>query len=273
MYLAEAGKASALCVETLPEGGTCMDLELKGRVAVVTGCSVGIGREVAKWFAAEGVQTVITARRADLLAGLQGEIEKAGGPPPLAVTADHRDRNSTARIRDEALKKFGRVDILVNNAGGSQPLGTDSPDDVWDGAIEIGFTSIRKLTEAFLPGMRERKFGRVLNIGGSNEPPGINAMSTTKAAVQAWSKGLSRIVGKDGITVNCIVPGTIHSEQIDERLYPTPEIQAQFSKQIPVGYFGDPGDMAFLILCLCSPKARYITGQRIFVDGGTRRSI
>jgi len=250
-----------------------LDLELQGRVAVVTGCSVGIGREVAKAFAAEGVQTAIVARRSDLLTTLQDEIERAGGPRPLAIAVDLTKRGSTDRIRDEVLQRFGHADILINNAGGSQPLPADATDEQWEKALEIGFTHIRKLTQDFLPSMQSRKWGRIVQIGGSNEPTNINAMGTTKAALQAWSKGLSRMVGKDGITINSIIPGTVHSEQIDQRLYPTAEIQAETSKQIPVGYFGDPSDMAWLILFLCSPKARYITGQRIWVDGGMRRSI
>jgi 3-oxoacyl-[acyl-carrier protein] reductase len=121
--------------------------------------------------------------------------------------------------------------------------------------------------------MQARRWGRIISIGGSNEPRGLDGMGPTKAAVQAWSKGLSRLVGPYGITVNSIVPLTVHSEQIDQRVYPTPEIQAEFAKQIPAGYFGDPSDVAYLILCLCSPKARYISGERIFVDGGQRRAI
>jgi 3-oxoacyl-[acyl-carrier protein] reductase len=249
-----------------------MDLELRGRTAIVTGCSVGIGREIARVLAAEGVTTLIVARRGDLLTTLQDEIERAGAIRPHALAVDLADRAAPARVRDEAHGRLGRVDILVNNAGGSRPTAVDAGDPVWDESFAINFTAVRKLTQALLPGMIERRWGRVINVTGSSEPGGTNAAGPAKAAVHAWAKGLSRDVGRHGITVNCIAPGRIHSEQIDQRLHPTPESQAEFARQIPLGYFGDPSDMANLVAFLCSPKARYITGERLHVDGGLRRS-
>jgi 3-oxoacyl-[acyl-carrier protein] reductase len=230
-----------------------MDLELRGRTAVVTGCSVGIGREIARVLAAEGVPALVIARRGDLLKILQD--------------------GAAARVRDEALARLGHVDILVNNAGGSRPTAMDAPDGVWDESFAINFTAVRTLTQALLPGMIERRWGRIINVTGTSEPAGTNAAGPAKAAVHAWAKGLSRDVGRHGITVNCLAPGRIHSEQIDQRLHPTPENQEQFARQIPVGYFGDPSDMAYLVAFLCSPRARYITGERIHVDGGLRRAI
>lgn len=102
----------------------------------------------------------------------------------------------------------------------------------------------------------------------------FNAANAAKAGVHAWAKGLSRAVGKDGITINSLQPGRIHSEQIDNRLHPTREDQERFAiENIPLGYFGEPEDMAYLAAYLCSPKARYITGQRIYVDGGLHHAI
>jgi 3-oxoacyl-[acyl-carrier protein] reductase len=249
-----------------------MDLELRGRTAVVTGCSVGIGREIARVLASEGVALLVVARRGELLKTLQDEIEAQRWPRPHALAIDLSDRGSAGRVRDEAIARLGRVDILVNNAGGSRPTAVDAADTVWDESFAINFTAVRKLTQALLPGMIERRWGRVINITGTSEPAGTNAAGPAKAAVHAWAKGLSRDVGRHGITVNCLAPGRIHSEQIDKRLHPTPENQAEFSKQIPVGYFGDPSDMANLVAFLCSPKARYISGERIHVDGGLRRA-
>jgi 3-oxoacyl-[acyl-carrier protein] reductase len=251
-----------------------MDLELRGRIAVITGCSVGIGRDVAKVLAAEGAHTVVVARRAHLLATLQDEIEAAGGPRPLALPIDLSDRSSPERIRDAVLEAHGRADILVNNAGGSRPIAWDAPDAAWDESFAINFTAVRKTTQALLPGMIERRWGRVICITGSAEPSGINAAVAAKAGVHVWAKGLSRQLGPHGITVNCIAPGRIHSEQIDERLHPTPESRAEYARlNIPLGYFGDPADMAWLVAFLCSPRARYITGERIHVDGGMHRSV
>jgi 3-oxoacyl-[acyl-carrier protein] reductase len=250
-----------------------MDLELEGRTAVVTGCSVGIGREIAKVLAGESVQTVIVARRAALLATLQDEIERAGGPRPLALALDLHARDATQRIRDAALEAYDRVDILVNNAGGSRPISWDAPDDVWDESFSVNFTAVRRLTQALLPGMIERRWGRILCVTGSAEPSAVNAASSAKAGVHAWAKGLSRVIGPHGITINSLAPGRIHSEQIDTRLHPTPESQAEFARGIPLGYFGDPSDVAFLAAFLCSPRARYITGERIHVDGGLHRGV
>jgi 3-oxoacyl-[acyl-carrier protein] reductase len=248
-----------------------MDLELRGRTAVVTGCSVGIGREIARVLAAEGVATLVTARRGELLKSLQDEIEATAGVRPFALAIDLADRAATARVRDEAVTRLGHVDILVNNAGGSRPTTVDASDNVWDESFAINFTAVRKLTQALLPGMIERRWGRIINITGSSEPASTNAAGPAKAAVTAWAKGLSRDVGRHGITVNCLAPGRIHSEQIDQKLHPTPESREQFARQIPLGYFGDPADMAHLVAFLASPRARYITGQRIHVDGGLHR--
>jgi 3-oxoacyl-[acyl-carrier protein] reductase len=250
-----------------------MDLELKGKIAVVTGASVGLGREIAKVLAAEGAQTVVTARRASLLATLQTEITAAGGARPLAVPLDLYTGEAPARLRDAALAEFGRVDILVNNAGGSRPIAWDAPDAAWDESFSLNFTAVRRTTQALLPGMIERRWGRVLCVTGSAEPSTVNAAVAAKAGVHAWAKGLSREIGRHGVTINCLAPGRIHSEQIDTRLHPTPESQAKFARNIPLGYFGDPCDVAFLVAFLCSPRARYITGERIHVDGGLHRSV
>jgi 3-oxoacyl-[acyl-carrier protein] reductase len=250
-----------------------MDLELKDKIAVVTGTSVGLGREIARVLSAEGARTVIVARRAHLLATLQDEIERAGGARPVALPLDLHTPEAPARIRDAALAAYGRVDILVNNAGGSRPIPWDSPDPAWDESFSINFTAVRRTTQALLPGMIDRRWGRILCVTGSAEPSGVNAAVAAKAGVHAWAKGLSREIGRHGITINCLSPGRVHSEQIDQRLHPTPESRAEFAKNIPLGYFGDPSDVAFLAAFLCSPKARYITGERIHVDGGLHRAV
>ena len=250
-----------------------MDLELSGKIGVVTGTSVGLGREIARVLAAEGARTVVVARRANLLATLQDEIERAGGARPLALPLDLHTPDAPERIRDAALSAYGRVDILINNAGGSRPIPWDSPDAAWDESFSINFTAVRRTTQALLPSMIERRWGRVLCVTGSAEPSGVNAAVAAKAGVHAWAKGLSREIGRHGITINCLSPGRVHSEQIDQRLHPTPESQAEFARNIPLGYFGDPSDVAFLAAFLCSPKARYITGERIHVDGGLHRAV
>lgn len=251
-----------------------MNLELDGKIAVVTGASIGIGREIAKVLAAEGAQTIVVARRSELLKSFQEEVVKAGGKRPAAISADLYDRAMPARIRDQVLQQFGRADILINSAGGSRKLPVDATDEDWDEAFAVNFTAVRKMTHAFLESMRQKKWGRIINITGSMEPRSFNAANAAKAGVHAWAKGLSREIAKDGITINSLQPGRIHSEQIDKRLHPTPEDQERFAKAyIPIGFFGDPEDMACITAFLCSPRARYITGQRIYVDGGLQYAI
>jgi 3-oxoacyl-[acyl-carrier protein] reductase len=246
-----------------------MDLELKSRTAVVTGVSIGIGRAIAKGLAAEGVRVVGVARRKELMDTLVEEVKATGGTI-IPVVQDLVAEGAAARLAATAVSELGHVDILVNNAGGSRPLPVDAPDSAWDEALTLNFTSYRKVAHALLPQMMARKWGRIINITGKSEPEGLNAAFAAKAAVHAWAKGLSREIGKHGITVNCIPPGRIMSEQI-RRNYP-PDYREKFAEEeIPVGYWGEPEDLAVLAIFLASPKARYISGTVIPVDGGLRR--
>jgi len=251
-----------------------MDLQLNEKVAVVTGASAGIGRGIARILAREGAQTVIVARREPLLEQLGEEIRDAGGRPPLVVPVDLCKHDGPQRVASEVLAKLGHADILVNNAGGSRPLPIDASDELWDEALSVNFTAVRKMAQALLPAMLARRWGRIINITGSLEPRAVNGANVAKGGVHIWAKGLACEIAKQGITVNCIGPGRIHSEQIDERMHPTPEDQSAYAEaNIPMGYFGNPEDIAYLVAFLCSDKARYITGQRLYVDGGMHRAI
>jgi 3-oxoacyl-[acyl-carrier protein] reductase len=247
-----------------------MDLDLKSKTAVVTGASIGIGRAIAKALAIEGVRVVAVARRNDLLEKLAREVLAEGGAPVIPVVQDITREDAASKLAAAALAAVGHVGILVNNAGGSRPLPVDAPDSDWDEAIALNFTSYRKVAHALLPQMIERRWGRIINITGKSEPEGLNAAFAAKAAVHAWAKGLSREIGTHGITVNCIPPGRIMSEQI-RRNYPE-DYRKQFAEEeIPVGFWGEPEDLAALAVFLASPKARYITGAVIPVDSGLRR--
>ena len=249
-----------------------MDLGITGRVAVVTGASIGLGHAIARAMAAEGVHVVAVARRGDLLADLVSTITQAGGPRALAIEADVTARDTPSRVREQALEAFGQVDILVNNAGGSRPTTWDAPDEVWEESMTLNFHAGRRLAQALVPDMRAAGWGRIVNVTGSSEPRDVNAASPAKAAVHAWAKGLSRMVAAGGITVNCIPPGRIDSEQVRERLHPTPESrEAYIAEHVPAGRFGTPEELAALAVFLASEPARYITGQLVHVDGGTRR--
>jgi len=243
-----------------------MDLELAGRTALVTGASAGIGRGIAKALAAEGVRLAVTARRRDRLEALAREA----GAQMTVIEADFMAEGAPQKIAEAALKGLGGVDILINNAGGSRPFKLEASEQQWEEAMTLNFTRQRQLAHALLGQMIERRWGRVVNITGKSEPEGVNGAFAAKAAMHAWAKGLSREVGKHGITVNCIPPGRIHSEQI-LRNY-TPEYrQWQAEHEIPVGRYGEPEDIANLVCFLCSPRAGYITGAVIPVDGGLRR--
>ncbi len=247
-----------------------MDLDLKSRTALVSGASIGIGRAIAKGLAREGVRVVAVARRKDLLEKLAQESRIAGGGTIIPVVQDLMQEDAARKLAAAAVDQLGHVDILVNNAGGSRPLPVDAPDSDWDEAIALNFTRYRQVTHALLPQMIERKWGRIINITGKSEPEGLNAAFSAKAAVHAWAKGLSREIGRHGITVNCIPPGRIMSEQI-RRNYPE-DYRTRFAEEeIPVGYWGEPEDLAALAVFLASPVARYITGAVIPVDGGLRR--
>jgi 3-oxoacyl-[acyl-carrier protein] reductase len=251
-----------------------LDLELAERVAIITGASAGIGRAIAAVLAAEGTRTVIVARRRALLASLAQEIEAEGGPQPMLVEADLCDAQVPHGIANDVLARHGRIDILVNSAGGSRPMAVDADDAAWDEAFALNFSAARRLAQAVLPAMRRARWGRIINITGSVEPRSVNGAGVAKAAVHAWAKGLAVDVAAEGITVNCLGPGRIHSEQIDQRLHPTAENRLEFVRaNIPIGYFGEPTDMAYPVAFLCSPKARYITGQRMYVDGGMSHGI
>jgi 3-oxoacyl-[acyl-carrier protein] reductase len=141
----------------------------------------------------------------------------------------------------------------------------------WNEGMTVNFFRLRELTHAVIPAMRESGFGRIVNITGSSEPRGINAANSAKAAVHAWAKGLSREMAKHGITINSIQPGRIMSEQI-ERMHPTEEDRSRFAAEnIPAGRFGEAEELAVLAVFLSSPRAGYITGTVIPVDGGMSR--
>jgi 3-oxoacyl-[acyl-carrier protein] reductase len=248
-----------------------MNLQLQDKTALVTGASQGIGRAIAKGLAAEGVQTCIVARRKNLLDELSAEIVAAGGKAPKIVVIDVMETDAAKRLHEAAETALGKIDILINSAGGSKPaIKVDAPDSAWEESMTLNFVRVRQLTHAVLPGMMQRKWGRIINISGKSEPESLVAANAAKAAIHAWSKGLSRETGLHGITVNCIPPGRIMSEQI-RRKY-SPEFRAEQSRtEIPVGRYGEPEELAVLAVFLASPLAGYITGTVMPVDGGLRK--
>ena len=238
------------------------------KMAVVTGASSGIGLAIAKALGQAGADVVINGfGDAD---GPKAEVAALG----VKVGYHGADMSKPAEIEAMmafAAQRFGGVDILVNNAGGSRSFkDLHVSEEQWQEAITLNFHRPRQLGDALIDQMIARKWGRIVCITGKSEPEHINGAFCAKAGLHSWAKGLSRMVGQHGITVNCIPPGRIISEQI-MRNY-SPEYQKwQCENEIPVGRYGDPEELANLVTFLASTRASYITGAVIPVDGGLRR--
>ncbi|MCJ2100678.1 SDR family NAD(P)-dependent oxidoreductase [Methylobacterium sp. E-046] len=247
-----------------------MDLQLNGKTALVTGASQGLGRVIVKSLAAEGVRVFATARNPELLASLVTEIEQGGGTAPTFFEQDFMAEDGPKRIAEAAVSALGHVDILVNNAGGSRPMAIDAPEEQWVEGMTLNFDRHRQLTQALLPNFLARKSGSIVSISGNLEPEVVNAAMVAKAGLVVWSKGLSEQLGQHGITVNCIQPGLIDTAQI-RRLYPGDERRKFAEREIALRDSGEPEDVGNAVAFLVSPRAHYITGIVLTVDGGMRR--
>lgn len=247
-----------------------MDLYLNGKTAVVTGASQGLGRAITKELALEGVQVFATARNQQLLDSLKEEVLAAGGVVPKTFIQDIIAADGPKNIATAALKALGHVDILINNAGRSCPVDIIGDESAWATSMMLDFERPRQLTEHLLPNFTSRKQGAILNITSTYELRSINVSAVAKASIAMWSKQLSGQLGQYGVTVNCLQPGLIDTENI--RRFFTDDDRRKFAgKEIPLGDFGQPQDIANMAVFLVSPRARYVTGTVAVVDGGGRR--
>lgn len=249
-----------------------MDLQLRGRVCLVTGASTGIGRASAIALAAEGARVVATARSVAALDEMAAAIQAVGGTAPVLLAVDLAEDGAAGRLAAEALQAVGQVDVLVNNAGGSRPMSVPDDPEAWVESFQLNFVAARQLGERLIPGMAARGWGRVVNVTGAIIAKSINAAGPAKAALESWSKAAAATYAARGVTVNCVAPGRLNSRQILERLHPTEDSRRDFiERNIPAGRFGEPEEASALIAFLCSAPASYVNGTTIPVDGGALR--
>jgi 3-oxoacyl-[acyl-carrier protein] reductase len=245
--------------------------DLTGRVALVTGASSGLGVQFARALAENGASVALVARRADRLAALRDEIEARGGRA-LAIEADVTDRDAMRRAFDAAETAFGTVTILVNNAGVAQAAlrATDVSPEEWRRVLSLDLDGVFYWAQEGARRMLAAKAqGSIVNIAsvlGLGVAKGVAAYATAKAAVIQITKSLALELAFKGVRVNAIAPGWFVTEINDE--YLTSEAGSQLKRDIPMGRFGESGDLDGTLLLLASNAGRYITGATIVVDGG-----
>jgi 3-oxoacyl-[acyl-carrier protein] reductase len=261
-----------------------MDLGLKGRVALVCGASRGIGFAVADEFAREGTSLAICSRDA---ASLNRAVERLAphGVPVLPVVADLSTAAGVARTIFEVTARYGHVDILITNTGGP-PTGKTLEHDwaAWTGASELLLRSAVELSRAFVPGMRERRWGRVVGITSLavKQPVASLVLSNAlRAAVTGFFRTLADEVAADGITVNTVLPGYTETERLEDLAAATikrtgatrESVYDGWKAGIPMARLGRPEELGAVIAFLASDRAGFVTGQAILVDGGAIRSL
>lgn len=262
-----------------------MDLGLKGKVALVAAASRGLGRAVAKELAAEGAVLVLCSRNAATISQTAKEITEATGADVLALAADVSQVEDVARLVQSGIERFGRIDILVTNAGGppAGPFESFSLEQ-WEAATRLTLFSAIELARNVLPGMKERRWGRVLNITSiAVKQPVENLIlsNSLRAAVTGFARTLANEVASFGITVNNIMPGYTRTERVEElsRMMAEKEgispadFVARWEKEIPMRRLGEPREFAALAAFLVSERASYVTGTSVPADGGWIRAL
>jgi len=257
-----------------------MDFGIRGKVALVAAASRGLGRAVALELGAEGAKLVLCARGSDDLDAAKKFISTCTGVEVHTVVADLTRREHIELVSTEAMSKFGQVDILVTNAGGP-PAGVFETHswDAWERAVNLTLRSVIELTRFILPGMRSRKWGRIININSiAAKQPVDNLMlsNSIRSAVTGFARTLANEVATDGITVNSILAGYTRTDRVEQLAEASAakegikrdDVIARFEREIPMKRLGEPNELAALAAFLASDRAAYVTGQSIAVDGG-----
>jgi 3-oxoacyl-[acyl-carrier protein] reductase len=245
---------------------------VEGKVALVMGASKGIGRGCAVALAREGASVAVSARSEDALEELAAEL----GGGARAFPAESGDLERMESLPDEIEKAMGSLDILVTNTGGPPPGGAlDNPREEWEGAYRTLVLSPRVLVEAALTPMRERGWGRIVNVASSSvkEPiPGLALSNAHRMALVGLFKTLATEVAGDGVTVNTVATGRFATDRLRDAQGSLESAHAAAREQIPAGRLGEPAEYGDLVAFLCSERAAYLTGAVIPLDGGRLRS-
>jgi 3-oxoacyl-[acyl-carrier protein] reductase len=262
-----------------------MDLGLTGRVALVAASSKGLGKAVAEELAAEGVSLVLCARGEAGLRATADAIAQGYDVPVLAIPADVGKSGEAERVVREGIAKFGRIDILLTNSGGPPPGPFESlSKESWNNATALLLGSVVEFCRAVLPGMQDRRWGRILNVCSiAAKQPVDNLMlsNSVRAAVIGFARTLANEVASFGITVNNLLPGFTRTERMVELAEVTAKKEgitpeqalARYAAAVPLGRMGEPREFAALAAFLASERASYLTGQSIAVDGGWIRAL
>jgi len=261
-----------------------MDLQLKNKVALVCAASEGLGKASALELAREGARVAICSRNKEKLTSTQKEIMDKTGSEIEIFEADLTIHEDIRQLQKDVKNNLGDIEILVNNVGGPPPGSFEKhTDEDWQKAINLTMMSALRMSHLVLPDMKEKKWGRIINISSvSVKTPVSNLFlsNSIRLGVLGWAKALSDEVGKDGITVNTVCPGStrtnritsIYSETAKQTGQNLEEIEEASAQIIPMKRIGEPEELAALIAFLASERASYITGVAIQVDGGSARS-
>ncbi|HEU4643097.1 MAG TPA: SDR family oxidoreductase [Gemmatimonadaceae bacterium] len=257
-----------------------MQLGIEGRVALVTGASGGLGLATARALACEGASVAIVARRREALAHAAAELSAASRRRVLPLAADVTDADAITAALRETEETLGPVDILVANGGGP-PSTTfaDTTEEQYRAALELNLLSMIRLARLCVPGMRERRWGRVVfltSIAAKQPLPGLILSNTARAGLAGFAKTIATECARDGVLVNTILTGHFQTARAAELAEaraaregrPVDELLRERSRQIPIGRTGDPAELAAVVAFLASERASFLTGAAIPVDGG-----